>query len=136
MAKGTRTIVPPRGTAYTTPPPPLLSPCSPPDAVASASYDGTVVLWDRVTGMPLQQLLTHSDHVNGVALSARWQLVTGAEDGRMLLWNRRTCALVRTFFALPASVDCLALTGNDLVAGASDGTFVHFSFEPEAGLSF
>ena len=106
------------------------------DAVASASYDGTVVLWDRVTGMPLQQLLTHSDHVNGVALSDRWQLVTGAEDGRMLLWNRRTCALVRTFFALPASVDCLALTGNDLVAGASDGTFVHFSFEPEAGLSF
>ena len=56
--------------------------------VASASYDGIVMLWATVDGRPLATLRGHTSAVRGVALSEDGRLVSSASyDGTVKLWE-------------------------------------------------
>jgi hypothetical protein len=103
------------------------------EIAVAGSYDHTVSVWHVGRGQLLHRLVGHLDHVNGVAMADRWQLVSCSEDGSLVLWNWRTGTRVRSLLMAPtltasASVDCVCLAGAYLVAGTSDGFVTEYAF--------
>lgn len=69
---------------------PVLSVAFSPDGrtFASASADGTLQIWDRVTGTHKRRLIAHKVDVNSVAFSPDERiLASGSDDGTVLLWD-------------------------------------------------
>ena len=65
--------------------------------VASASYDGTVRLWDTATGAALQALEGHTSRVTAVAFSPDGKMVASASyDETVRLWDAATGAALLT----------------------------------------
>merc|ERR1712045_879470 len=57
----------------------------------SASWDGTVRLWNVATGRTISKLIGHRRDVMGVALSADdRQIITGSADRDIKIWNTRS----------------------------------------------
>ena len=55
--------------------------------LASAAFDGTVLLWDVRKSKPLDKLYVSKTGVNGVAFSNDGLLATANSDGTVLLFN-------------------------------------------------
>jgi WD40 repeat protein len=67
------------------------------EVVGSASFDGSVRLWEVTTGRQLATMRGHDGGVWGVALSADARLVaSGGVDGTVRTWNASSGALLRT----------------------------------------
>jgi len=67
------------------------------DAV-SASYDGTVTLWDIVAAAPARVFEGHSAPVSTVCFNAAGSLVlTGSDDGTLRLWDAASGVCQRIF---------------------------------------
>ena len=65
--------------------------------LASGSADGTVRLWDALTGAHVRTLEGHTSGVRGVAFSPDGRtLASGSRDGTVRLWDALTGAHVRT----------------------------------------
>jgi guanine nucleotide-binding protein subunit beta-2-like 1 protein len=57
----------------------------------SASWDGTVRLWNVATGRTISKLIGHKKDVLSVALSADdRQIITGGLDKEIKIWNTRS----------------------------------------------
>jgi hypothetical protein len=70
--------------------------------LATCSADGSVKLWDPVSGKNLKTLSGHSDWVYAVALSLDGKLVaSGAWNGEVRVWNTGDGKEVATFNASP-----------------------------------
>jgi WD40 repeat protein len=86
----------------------------------SASQDGTVRLWDTVTGKELRRFEGHRGAVFCVAVSADGKtLATGGEDKTARLWDVATGKRVRLPVQYQETVDCVAFSpdGKRLAAG-------------------
>ena len=55
--------------------------------LASASFDGTVMLWDVQSGTPRGEPLEHGSAVTTVAFSGNDTLASGSIDGTVILWD-------------------------------------------------
>jgi eukaryotic-like serine/threonine-protein kinase len=74
-------------------------------AVASASKDGTVRLWDPATGRAIRLLGRHKHSAFSLAFQPGGHLLaSGGDDGDVLIWDSRSGALLRT---LPKGTDTI-----------------------------
>jgi WD40 repeat protein/tRNA A-37 threonylcarbamoyl transferase component Bud32 len=90
--------------------------------LVSASLDGTVRLWDAVSGRQLLVLRGHAGRVWGVAFSPDGTLLaTGSGDRTVRLWDADTGELVRSFAGLIGEVKGVAFSPDGkTLAAASD----------------
>ncbi|KAK6854921.1 vegetative incompatibility protein HET-E-1 [Apiospora arundinis] len=88
--------------------------------VASASKDGTVKVWNAVTGAEQQTLDGHGDCVNLVAFSPNGRLVASASNDKVRLWDASTGQEGQTFKGHTGPIWSVVFSHNSqLVASAS-----------------
>ena len=65
--------------------------------LASGSKDGTIVLWNPLTGKKIRSLTGHNDSVYSVAFSTDGRMLASvSEDGKIILWNPETGVILHT----------------------------------------
>jgi WD40 repeat protein/serine/threonine protein kinase len=93
--------------------------------LATRSDDGTVKLWDRITGKERATLKGHTAAVSVVAVSSDGKTVaTGSADLTVKVWDVTTGKERHTLKGHTAAVNSLAFTadGQGLASAGSDGT--------------
>ena len=104
-------------------------------AIASASADKTVKIWDRQTGAILQNLTDHQDQVYAVVFSPDGQLlVTASLDKTIKIWQVETGELLNTLTGHLDGVRSLAISsdGKIIVSGSLDDTVKVWNLETGA----
>jgi WD40 repeat protein len=77
----------------------------------SASFDGTLKLWDLATGRGSRALEGHSDLVTSVVFSSDGRsALSGSDDKTIKLWDVGTGREIRTFRGHSAKVNAVALS--------------------------
>jgi WD40 repeat protein len=93
--------------------------------LASAGFDGTVRVWDQVTGQPAATLEGHTDGVNSVAFSPDRRLLASASgDWAVRLWDPVTGQPAATLEGHTREVQAVAFSpdGNLLASASYDNT--------------
>ncbi|KAL7953888.1 WD40-repeat-containing domain protein [Trichoderma compactum] len=104
--------------------------------LASALYEGTVLLWDRRTGVVRDVLKGHTGKGNSVVFSSNSRkIVSASDDSVALVWDVASGALLWT---LQGNTDRL-LSVADVTAGALLNTYEieltsHLSFKNESAI--
>jgi WD40 repeat protein/serine/threonine protein kinase len=92
--------------------------------LASASWDGTVKVWDSQTGAPRYAPFAHVDRAHSVAWSpdGRW-LASGDQTGKVYLWNAQTGTLVYPLEGHKSAIYGVAFNpdGKELASAGSNG---------------
>jgi WD40 repeat protein len=94
-------------------------------SLASASYDGTVQLWDAMDGSPRMTFLGHVGKVEAVAFAPGGStLASGGWDGTVRSWDMATGKLLQTVKAHDGRVCSVAFgpQGRQLASGGVDKT--------------
>ena len=92
--------------------------------VVSGLNEGTVQLWDAVTGAPLQTLRGHTDRVNSVAFS-----LDGRQVNTLLVSNDWVLDGDTKIICLPFEYrqpSCIAIWNQSLVLGYSSGESFYY----------
>src|SRR5262249_11024399 len=93
-------------------------------ALASASLDGEIRLWDTRTGQELHRIRGEGGGVYSVAgLPGGQRLLAGGEDGLLRVWDCATGSLVAAYPAHPSRVYAVAVSpdGRLAASGGADG---------------
>jgi WD40 repeat protein len=91
--------------------------------LASASFDGTLRLWNVVTGASLA-VARHDGDINSVAFSADGRFVaTASRDQTIGVWDAKTGAVVHRLSGHESEVESVAMGGDGatLASAAQDG---------------
>src|SRR5262249_41897425 len=100
--------------------------------LATAGKDGTIRLWDAVTGKEQTTLTKHTDEVNWVSFSPDGKtFASAADDGTVRLWETGTGRLVKTLgpFSAAAVGVVYAPDGRTIVAGLGNGALIAWETE-------
>jgi len=92
--------------------------------LASAGWDGTVRIWDAVTGTQLLRIVAHEQDVWSIAFGGggKW-IASGSSDGSVKVWEVETGKEVFAYRGTRAfHVVRFAPNGTTLAAGGRDGT--------------
>ncbi len=92
-------------------------------SLASASDDGTVILWNVGTGQQIRVFRGHTDYVLAVAFSPDGRfLVSGSDDETAQVWDVSSGQHVRTFSGHTSSVNAVAVSpdGRYVASGGND----------------
>ncbi len=98
----------------------------------SASWDGTLRVWDVATGETLAILQGHNDRVHSVALTPDGRVVSAGRDGTIRLWNLADYQQVAVFEGHESHVNDALVTEDGLLVSASADTTVRVR-EVESG---
>jgi WD40 repeat protein/sterol desaturase/sphingolipid hydroxylase (fatty acid hydroxylase superfamily) len=93
--------------------------------IVSASEDGTLKIWDALTGAVERTLTGHTGPVRGVALSADGRRILSASHDRTLkIWDVDTGSDLRTLPGHSGAILAVALSSDSgrAVSGSADGT--------------
>ena len=93
--------------------------------LATASRDGTAILWEAISGKKLQTLQGHTNELSGVALSGDGKhLWTASKDGTTRLWDPATGKERCRLYSFDAGKDWLVVTpdGSSTVPRAPGGS--------------
>jgi WD40 repeat protein len=93
--------------------------------IVSGSYDGTVRIWDAVTGELQQTLTGHTDYVESVAWSPdSTRIVSGSRDKTVRIWDAVTGELQQTLTGHTDWVRSVAWSPDSsrIVSGGDDNT--------------
>jgi len=92
------------------------------DLMATGASDGSLLLWDAVTGERLRALTGHSDGVWPVRLSPAGDLLAaGGADGVIRIWETATGERVHSLAGHKAPIYTASFGGSTLVTGDSAG---------------
>jgi len=97
-----------------------------PDGNRAASLDasGTLIVWDLVTGDTIHIIAAHSQQAFALAWLSNETIITGADDGLLILWDSRTgeSMTIQTFTS--RYIRSIAITPDESAAllGMNDGT--------------
>jgi WD40 repeat protein len=121
-----------------------------PEQLMTGSRDGSIRLWNRLTGKVLLRWFAHSGHVTRIHLSpdGKWVLsygggtvaqhsvaegvavfpdgrraVSASADGSLRIWDARSGESLRTISGVDSGAYCVALSadGRHIAAGCKDG---------------
>jgi WD40 repeat protein len=95
------------------------------DLVASGHDDGSVRMWDAVSGQAIRTMCDHSGSIRSVAFSPDGKtLASGAEDSTVRLWDVATGTSLRAFEGHTNYVRSVAFSpdGKTLASGSWDST--------------
>lgn len=99
--------------------------------IATAGIDGTIRLWTPPASLQAT-LAGHRGPVRCLAFVDSMTLVSGGDDGCLILWDRSTARLLRRQQAHDAPVTCIAiLPDGTVVSGSTDGTVA--AWHPQTG---
>ncbi|KAI9222370.1 hypothetical protein BC828DRAFT_378633 [Blastocladiella britannica] len=90
--------------------------------VCSGSYDGSVRVWDVVTGRCMYQLLGHTSKVYSIVFDGESRCWSGSMDATVRCWDLRTGECVAVLEGHSSLVGLLELTPRTLVSAAADAT--------------
>ena len=103
--------------------------------IASANSDGTISIWNLLTGQLIATLEGHEEAVNAIVISADGNfLASGSDDSTIKIWNLQNFELVRTLTGHKKTVSALAIApnGKTLVSGSWDRTIKIWNLETGA----
>jgi serine/threonine protein kinase/WD40 repeat protein len=96
--------------------------------VLSGGADGTIKVWDPISGRLLKSISAHGSCVNSLAFSADGTILASASCDRSIkLWNASTYELLATLDGTSMIIECLAFSpsGDGRLASGGAGPFVH-----------
>ncbi|KAJ7108575.1 WD40 repeat-like protein [Mycena epipterygia] len=100
--------------------------------LVSGSSDGTVRVWDLITGVCRWVLLGHTHEVYSIALDpSRHQACSGSMDGTVRIWDLKSGRCAHTLTGHTSLVDLLGLSPCRLVSAGADSTLR--VWDPETG---
>src|SRR5262249_10461751 len=106
--------------------------------LASASWDGTIGIWDVARGQRLHVLVGHDSWVRCVAYRPDGQrLASAGDDGKVRLWNAATGTPVGVLAGHDSHVTSVAYSpdGRRLVSAGNDGTVRLWDAEGQRSLA-
>ncbi|XP_071962120.1 uncharacterized protein [Antedon mediterranea] len=89
--------------------------------ILSGSWDTTVIIWDVIKFTQIAILVGHTDVVSALQLIGLKYLVTGSYDSTIRLWCLEDFKFLRTLTTHAKSVTCLAIDGENVISGSTDG---------------
>ena len=94
-------------------------------SIASGSIDGTVQIWDAITGEEMVKLRGHEEGVMSVAYSSDGtRIASGSVDGTVLIWDAETGEEMVKLHGHEEGVWSVAYSpdGTNIASGSIDGT--------------
>lgn len=80
-------------------------------SVVSGGQDGTIRVWDKITGKETARIEAHDSCVNCLSYSDDGsRLASGGCDGIVKIWNVASGKLERTLANVPARIECVVFT--------------------------
>ena len=90
--------------------------------VASAGFDGSIIIWDMATGRATRVLRFHDTAVNALIARPDGCLISGGEDARIAVWCGDTAVPREVLTGHAGPVSALAFDGQRIVSGGWDRT--------------
>jgi WD40 repeat protein len=93
----------------------------------SASWDGTLKVWELATGKAVATLAGHSGGITALAVAANGRrAASGARDHMLKVWDLEALAEERSLVGHSGAITALAISsdGRWAVSGADDGVLI------------
>jgi WD40 repeat protein len=96
----------------------------------TASWDGTAILWDIQSGLPVRRFLGHEGPLRALCLTTGGRtFVTGGDDCTARMWDMNTGQCLHVFREHRGAVECVYATadGLELLTAGLDATAIVWS---------